>query len=308
MKAVIHVGLPKTGSSSIQEFLSLNTEALRERGIRHAPYDPTKGSQYEFAVTALNAVDRPIPDGPPRAILGLHSDGDRQRYAQAYTDWLDAARPSWHEPLFVGSSEHLQAWLRGPKAIKALDDFLHARFSSVDYVLYLRSQTDLIVSNFSERVRRGDAISFEEHFENSLKRHDLFDIVNLWESAAGPDRVTVRLLTPGALTGGDLITDFCAILGTTPDGLARARRMNSALSAEETDLRLRLNRWLPVRRRDGTRNPLYGLALRLLGRGLPYPGTRLTVTDAQRHRVEALFAESNERLRQARFADRDTLF
>jgi hypothetical protein len=308
MKAIIHIGLPKAGSSSIQEFLSINRDALIERGIRHAPYDPSKGSQFELPVTALDLVDKPVPESPPRAILGLHTTADRVRYAQAYTAWLDDGLARWNEPLFVASSEHLQPWLNGAATIGALDSFLSARFTSVRYVLYLRRQADLIVSAYSERVRRGETMAFEAHMERRFKALNLFAIVQRWEKVVSADRLDVRLLAPGTPAGDDLIADFCTVLGTSPDGLTQPRRMNSALSAEQIALRLRLSRWLRVRRPDGRYNPWYFGALRLLGRGLPKPGTRLTLTEDQRQRVEAHFAASNEALRQHRFPDRPTLF
>ena len=39
MKAIIHIGTPKSGTTTIQSFLSLNRTALAEQGIRYAPYN-----------------------------------------------------------------------------------------------------------------------------------------------------------------------------------------------------------------------------------------------------------------------------
>lgn len=309
MKALIHIGMPKTGSSSIQEFLKINREGLAARGVLYAPNNPDHGSQFELAVAGRTLSDNIIPEDTPRKILGLPGMEEQRRYLAAYEAFLDAqiaeAPDAW---LFVASSEHIQPWLNRVNQIRALDRFLRSRFSSVRYVVYLREQADLLVSAWSERIRRGEVLDLDTHVEQRLAAVNYDAMVALWEKAIGTDRLDVRLLRSDWMEGGDLITDFCAAMGVERAGLAEPRRMNNALSAETARLRLRLNRVIPVRRKDGSLNPWYFRALRLLGRRLPRPGTRIALTDAQRARVQASVRDSNEALRARRFPDLATLF
>ena len=76
MKALIHIGLPKAGSSSIQEFLQMNREALAARGIRYARFDDRFGSQFELAATGVVNAGHTIVDEPARLVLGLRSPQD----------------------------------------------------------------------------------------------------------------------------------------------------------------------------------------------------------------------------------------
>jgi len=308
MKAIIHIGLPKVGSSSIQEFLKINGDALRTRGIRYAPFNPNFGSQYEFAATGRLEAGDQIGDNVGREALNTHSPESQRAYVDQYRDFLDAGLQTWPEPLFIGSSEHIQPWLSKPEHIAALDDFLRQRFDTVRYVVYLRTQPDLLLSSYSERIRRGQTLSFETHLKGRTKALNFFYTVNKWEKAVGAANLDVRLMTPDALVGGDLLRDFCDVLGTPLDGLTIPPRMNSALSAEEVTLRRRLNAWMKPRRRNGHQNPLYALALRVTGRRLPHPGTPLRLTEEQRATAETTLAPSNERLRKHRFPDRNTLF
>lgn len=308
MKAIIHIGMPKVGSSSIQEFLKLNRPALLTRGIRYAPLNPKFGSQFELAATGVVGAGESIRDPDARLVLQLRTPEDERAYADRYRQTLDGWLQGWQEPLFVGSSEHIVPWLNSPERIAALDRFLSTRFESVRYVLYLRDQGAHILSSYSERIRRGEDVDFSTHLEGRLKHLNLNMLVRRWEDAVGAARLDVRLLTRDALIGGDLIRDFCDVLGTARDGLQEPARMNTALSVEEIALRRRLNRRLSVRRQNGAYNRWYFWALRLLGRMLPRPGTPLSLSPEDRQRVDAQFATSNERLRARRFPTRATLF
>ncbi len=308
MKAILHIGLPKVGSSSIQEFLKINGDALRGRGIRYAPFNPNFGSQYEFGAIGRLAAGDLIGDNVGRQALNTHSAAAQQTYVAQYRAFLDAGLRDWSEPLFIGSSEHIQPWLSKPEHITALDDFMGQRFESTRYVVYLRAQPELLLSSYSERIRRGKKLSFETHLAGRTKVLNFYQTVRKWENAVGAENLDVRLMTSDALVGGDLLHDFCDVLGTELAGLTVPPRMNSALSAEDIALRLRLNGWLKPRRRNGHQNPFYALSLWVLGKRLPHPGTRLSLTPEQLEMIEKTLAPSNERLRKYRFPNRESLF
>ena len=308
MKALIHFGLPKVGSSSIQEFLKINRQTLQARGIRYAPFNPDFGSQYELAATGVVGAGRGIMDQPARLVLGLRSAADDPAYVERYRNFLDSALPTWPEALFVASSEHIQPWLHTAEMIGALDGFLADRFFEVRYVLYLRRQSDIMLSAYSERIKRGETLSFDTHLAGRLSALNLNRIVRQWENNVGADRLEVRLLSPDALVGGDLISDFCAVMGTERDGLIEPGRMNTALGAQEVAVRRRLNRWLPVLGTDGEPNALYFRVLSKWMRMRPRPPTPLTLTEPQRKLIEEYYAASNDRLRARRFPWRETLF
>ncbi len=308
MKALIHFGLPKVGSSSIQEFLKINRQTLLARGIRYAPFNPDFGSQYELAATGVVGAGRSIMDQPARLVLGLRTPADDLAYVERYRAFLDSALPTWSEDLFVASSEHIQPWVHTAEMIGALDRFLSDRFSEVRYVLYLRRQSDIMLSAYSERIKRGETLSFDTHLAGRLSALNYNRMVLKWEGLVGADRLDVRLLSSDALVGGDLIRDFCAAIGTERDGLIEPGRMNTALSAGEVAIRRRLNRWLPVLGKDGQPNALYFRALAKWMRLRPRPPTPLTLTEPQRKLIEEYYTQSNERLRARRFPGRKTLF
>jgi len=308
MKALIHIGMPKTGSSTIQAFLKINADALRDQGIRHDPANPRFGSQYELAAAGLVRAGACMSDAVALRVLGLRDPDAQRAYVDAFEARLQKGRETWGERVYLGSSEHIHAWLTKAEQITALDELLRRYFDSVQYMVYLRPQPEMVVSAYSERIRRGETLSFDEHFNQRLKALNYWKSLRLWARVVGEERLAPRLLTQEALVNSDLLDDFCTLAGIDRAGLKTPPRMNTSLSAEAIALRRRLNRFLPVRNRKGARAKPYQLALRLLERGLPRPGTRLQLTEAQRAALLADHAEGNEKLRARYFPELATLF
>ncbi|MCA2011475.1 hypothetical protein LCM17_08280 [Cereibacter sphaeroides] len=308
MDAVIHIGLPKCGSTSIQGFLALNAEGLAARGIRYAPCDTRFTSQIELGIAALDAVGAGVANAHARRVFQLETPADMRQRAATFAAFLDAGIAQWPEALYVASSEHLAVWLDTPEKIAALDTFLTARFASVRYVVYLRPQSEIVLSNYSEGVHRGSTESFEAYLGHQSGGHNHRALVRRWEKALGEDRLSIRLLTPDFLTDSDLIADYCAQIGTLAQGLTRPPRLNSAMTDGEIRVRRVLNRVLALRKSGGGSNLVYRGALKLahllrLTGGAPHELPR-----GHRAAIEAQYAESNERLRARYFPDRKTLF
>lgn len=308
MKALIHIGMPKAGSSSIQAFLKRNRKALAEQGVRYAPLTPRYGSQYELAMAGLLRSGNKLRKQLSLRVLRSAEVSAQQAYVDRFEKHLIAGRKRWSEGLYIGSSEHIHAWLDNAKQIKALDHFLCEHFESVHYLIYLRRQEDAILSAWSERVRRGDTIDLDGHIQDRLDWLNYWKSVRLWTRAVGDERFTTRLMSADAMVDGDLIADFCTQAGIDHAELTMPRRMNQTLSLEAIMLRRRLSRVLSVRNRKGRYSKVYFLALKALDWRLPRPGTRATLTDEQRLVLHEACAAGNEKLRARYFPERETLF
>ena len=307
MKAIIHIGIPKSGTSSIQAFLGMNCAALREQKVLYAPFNPQFGSQFEFATTALEACNAGIAPELERRRLGFASRADQRAYVAAYRDFLDRTLAQSDAQRFIASSEHIHAWLTTPEQIAALDRFLCARFSEVRYMVYLRAQDELILSSYSEAIRRGATHDFSAHLSRHARLNHWARLKH-WHQVIGRQRLMIRLLRKDALAGGDLLSDFCAATGIDRCGLHQPPRVNTALSAGEIALRRQLNQRLPVLGSDGQLHPLYRRALHWLlplTRGAAQP---LTLSPAERADIRARNAPGNEKIRKRYFRDRPALF
>lgn len=309
MKAIIHIGMPKTGSSSIQEFLALNADQLAQRGFRYARFHARFGSQFELGVSTLTKAGQMINDFTAKRVLGLHDLDAQKEYTARYLDFLDTGLNDWNEPIFLASSEHLVPWLPTPELVGHLQDNLQARFADgVRYVLYIRPQIALLTSSYSERMRRGEKISLDTHLEQAVEWANYNQLVWRWEAAIGAENLDVRLMIPDTLESGDLLTDFCAAVGVDPAGLTRPEITNPSLSRAQIQWRYRLNQHLRPLRENGKPNKIYSLAAHL-GDALNLSGNdKLKLTEPQREMVLNSFAQTNEWLRERRFPHRETLF
>lgn len=307
MKALIHIGIPKSGTSSIQAFLGQNRDALAAQGVLYAPFNPEFGSQFEFAVTALEACGDTIAPELERRRLRFACGADQRAYVAGYRAFLDRSLHGTGAARFIGSSEHIHAWLVRPEQIAALDRFLGARFSEVRYLLYLRAQDELILSGYSEAVRRGAWQDFDSYLARHM-RQSHWSRLKLWHRVIGRGRLHLRLTRRDALVDGDLLSDFCAVAQIDAQGLIRPPRVNEALSAAEIALRRRLNRVLPVLGRDGKLHPLYRLALRQLTPLIRGQGARLRLSEQARAEILARNRADNEKIRKRYFPKREVLF
>ena len=307
MKAIIHIGTPKSGSSSIQAFLGMNRNALQRRGVVYAPFNSAFGSQFEFAVTALEGCNQIVPPELERRRLRFGTRADQTAYVAAYRDYLDDMLQRCTGTHFIGSSEHIHAWLRKPQQIATLDEFLCARFSSVEYLVYLRAQPQLVTSTYSEAIRRGATHDFATH----LERHAVINHwaqLKPWVHTVTRARLRVRLVCSDVLENGDLLHDFCKYAEIASAGLRQPPRVNAALSLPELALRRRLNQILPVLGRDGRHHWLYRGALRLLCPVVARNPRPLGLTEIQGAEIIARNAEGNEKLRKKLFPMRPALF
>lgn len=308
MKAVIHIGTPKSGTTTIQSFLALNRAALSAQGIRHHPMDPRNVAQLELGLVGMIRAGGMAEAPNKRHALGAQTRAEQVAYVERFDTMLRNGVPSWPEHTYLGSSEQVHSWLSTRPRIEALHDFLSGHFESVRYIVYYRPQEDFMLSTYSERIKRGEVLSFEDHYRQRLETMDFHRKARLWAEIAGRENLAVRLLDPTALKNGDLLDDFCAAAGIDRAPLKDPPRMNPSLSAEEMALYLRLGKRVRARLASGAPNPVFFALLGMLRRRLPTPGTRLRLTAEQKAEIRALNAESNERLRAEFFPERETLF
>lgn len=302
-RALLHVGLGKAGSASIQGFLALNAPALRAAGLHFddlgGPRGPALGLTHGLPFLALAAA-RPdwLPAPALAARYGIHDRAGLRRTLDAFEARLDASLPA--AGTWVASTEALSGLLTRPGDVAALLAALRPRVSRVEVLLILRDPVAWLPSHYNQLVRRGLRDSLDAFVEARAACH-LDRLAALWADALGEDRLHLRLLQPDGLLGGDLLADLSALLGAPP-GLPRPPRLNEGLSRRRIAALRLLNRtWGRLRPRGGQPG-LLALTRPLAG------GPKLALTPDQAARVRQANAASHERLRRRFFPGRPQLF
>lgn len=308
MQAIVHIGAPKTGSSTIQEFLFNNTRALAAQGFRFHRNVEGRGSQFEYPLAALASIDKLLPGTEEQTRYSSTDRATHQATGAAIETELAANRATWTEPVAIFSSEHIYPWMKSVKAMKALDCIFTRHFDQVSYILYIRNQEDLIVSEYSEILKRGSNQRLQGLIDQRTISLDHEPRIRMWVEAVGRDRFDLRLLDPTYLKDGDLLTDFAAACGFALDGLEIPPRVNESLSAPAAECLRSLNERIPQLLYTGRHNPLrLGLVAQLM-QLTPDDAPKLALSPDQRVQIMQGVGEANERLRADFFPDRPSLF
>lgn len=307
MKALVHIGSPKTGTSSIQRYLQHNRAALAQQGIRYQRSSVRRGSQWELPMIALMAEDKLLPNEVQRARYKAIDSAMQKRTFGHIPDWLRKFPGQYDEPLALFSSEHMLPWLRTPDLVARMDAIFRESFDEVQYLVYIREQGDLVTSEYSERVKRGTDVTFDDFFDNRLNGLNHFRVLSRWTDVVGQDRLTVRRMDREVLKDGDLLKDFCAVCGIDFDKTEVPGRVNEALSAVGCEVMRALNTRIPELLPDGRANPLRrGLLHRVItmtdGMG------KLRLTADQAARLAQKVKHSNSRVLDTFFPDDAALF
>ncbi len=308
MKAVVHIGLPKAGSSTLQDFLQLNADALSRQGFCYRRFDSVDVCQREYLSVVFAATGRNFDDPVQSVAAGMRTQAEVTDRAAALDKWIAKEIAQSDADAWLISNEFLSSVVMRFDGQAAVHDWLRARFSDVRYVIYLRDQAAWTVSMYSQKLRDGFDDRFEDHLAKTTPRN-YAKLADHWAHLVGAKNFYVRLLEPSALHEGDLIADFCNIAKIDLSALERPAANNLGYSrrcaAAVRALNAAVGRVLP-------RQSTVSRAIRKLGRIVAEAalnnGPTLQLTIAQRDALMAPVANSNEALRRRWFAHRPTLF
>jgi hypothetical protein len=211
---VIHIGLSKSGSSTIQTFLDTHESALRELSVDY----PRLGRLNRLA----------------HHNIANELKGRAERFNPNSGGVLDMAgylRQTRHSTTVLSSEAF---WTCGAEAVKRFAAALAGVDQPFRIVLVIRDLVDMAPSSYAQEVRHGNHTSnFDLFFErrHAQDRFNVFEAARRWADAFGWDALAVRVLDPALLAGGDLVTDFLRQLDLDPaapalTALARRPRLN----------------------------------------------------------------------------------
>lgn len=176
-RLTLHCGLHKTGTTTIQQVLHRNRDALARQGVFY-PYPPEGAGHNSFF-------------RPERAHELQH----------ALEAFLDSGRPR-----LLLSAEDLSTHFLTPARAASIRD-VFAKMFDIEIVLYLRRQDRLKESVFSEIVKRGFTGTIEQDSHYAL---DFLARLDTLADTFGRTALRVRLYREEPPCPGWLVGDFCA--------------------------------------------------------------------------------------------------
>lgn len=300
MRAYLHIGIGKTGTSAIQKLLYLNPEPLADQGAYY-PYSLGRFNARQIRLGAYALRDDLYTD--PRKVLGINAD-NLADFRREFEGLLDAEikkmPPGIDKVIF--SDEGLCS-LTTPAELRRLRALLDPYFEQIDVIVYLRRQDMHSVSQHSQHLkagRLGRKILRASHY------YDFAGYLDLWAREFGEAQLHPRIFERARFQNGDVLSDFLDVCGLEYTGaFTKVGVLNPSLTPEASVFLDHLNKTVK-KFSDGRRNKGRALVVRhLLSE---FPGSGLRPARAEAERFYAKYAAMNEAARARWFPGQTSLF
>lgn len=304
-RALIHVGLEKTGSTAIQAWLANNRSALLEAGI----LVPKSLGALNHTRLVAACLDDGVVDDIKAHLLARNALDEGELRARIRTAFDTELRRTIGWTQLVITSELISSRLHTSSEISRLIDWLSPYVDDLHVVVFLRRQDDLAVSRFSSALRAGYS-SFENIWADLSHRsfllvpagrvvddaREYFEYSRILARFEAVPELTVSIIPYDSPAGPcDVVGSFRSLLGLPVDQIhTRLPRANSALSVEAQYIISQLNRDNRVLWPSGARNEPYRALLRRVEK--EQRGTKRKVTRDEAKAFVKSFEESNARI------------
>ena len=301
-RLVLHIGIEKTGTTSIQHFLYANEAFLHSQG-------------HGLLQTFGRPNNRQIAHFAEPGSTGLPAAREHPG-AEAGSDWRERMRADLRSEIgamdaglhtLIVSSEHLHSRLPDRQDVARVAWLFEGLFDVVDVFVYLRRPDEHAVSLLSTALRAGwtEAHPLRKPEGRAVKLYDYHRRLDHLAQCFGEQHVHVRVFERSRFVAGDLLTDFMDFIGAShlmPD-MALPPPKNEALSAVAATGLLHFNRAvedLGFEQESKARKALrLGFAESL---NQQFPGPGLLPTRDEARRFHDRFAASNALVSQRWFS------
>ena len=297
----LHIGVEKTGSTTLQAVGNTNRDLLRQRGILY-PSSPGLTNHTGLAIYA--STGSTLKD--VRQIAGLGSEQEFAAFQARFPDQLRReVEESGCERVWL-SNEHLSSRVRKPAEITRLLHLLRPLADDIRVVVYIRNQPDLLVSSYSTKIRSGGTRELALPKSEKDYYYNFAIMLQRWSAVFGKDRMQVRIFDRAVLKAGDVTADFFDVLGEVlQSGIALPVGLNESLDAHALQFVRLFNTHVPRLTGSGL-NPDYGQISTVIAAASNGPKLRPPTTFMQS--VAAMFEESNRHVAERYFGNAGPLF
>jgi hypothetical protein len=215
----LHIGRHKSGTSSIQHFFSQNRAELERDGILYPA--PASGVAHHAWSATIKDVQKGLRDASALGALRAMFD-----------DYAASGNT------VVVSSEDFQNVVKPELVREALGRH------DVTVVVYLREHFAYAWSAYAQRVQANRfTASFTEFLEEFSP--DYLEFLDRWASAFGASNIKARIFDRRHLRSGDVVEDFCAIVGVdNPDRYPRRPKANPSIGWRLINAKIEISRSL----------------------------------------------------------------
>jgi hypothetical protein len=205
-RLILHIGTPKTGSTSIQESLGNSRNALLEQNIHYPGVKP------------YNHIFNFIPiflDDPQISFvykIQMKPNEDKNARVEKYRKTWIKEILSCKKDNFIISAEDFTLPYFNKNAVERLKAFVDQYFHEVTLLVYVRHYDKWISSQVQQAIRNGNNdLELGELVQKLMKcppRMSYRKVLKRWIDAFGQENLVVRPFDPQAFHQGSLLADF----------------------------------------------------------------------------------------------------
>jgi hypothetical protein len=308
LKAIVHIGTEKTGTTSIQEFLYQNRKKLKAAGFH---FIQSAGEQNNRILPAY-CIDDDKPDDFFRD-LGLLTLEQRiefkREFIKKFEGEIHSVPGNIHTVII--SSEHFHSRIRTEAEMDNVYRLLSTYFNEFKIICYLREQVTTCTSGYSTNMKTGGMESLETYLQRCNPKnyfYNYYDMLGNWERCFGFGALDVSLFAQDRFLNGDLLDDFAAkidpaLLGKLTKPI---RAENESLKPIGQALARAINITFPMRTGRTEAHELRDRCKKVIIES--FTGKGQQPTPSVRRKIYESFIESNEQVRQKYFPQIETLF
>ena len=292
-RLIIHAGMEKTGTTSIQRRLADQRAALHRQGFLYpANFDDHGGPQIPLTASCIDFSAK----SPVLALLGLTTPGAHEAHKVRVQHELATQLEGSVCHTGIISDEHLSVHASSPEMLARLPRMFGIEPGRVTPVIYFRRQDRMLEAMLSEALKSLSTRFYDLDNPGASVAHrairfDYSRILGNLTSAFGRGRMVVG--SAGCQGGEDAVSRFAADAGVPIAAHVMRLQQNASVPGRLMRPLWKLARQIDTAQAGGLRAEWRGLVDRLM---LRFPGDPFRL---QRQSAQAFldrFAEENDRL------------
>ncbi|MCV3373766.1 hypothetical protein L8V80_02335 [Campylobacter lari] len=310
MTAYVHIGTPKTGTTTIQKFLALNYKLLTTKKYLF-PKQKNNGNHFPLLKTCFKKNKRIEFNSSFSSCIEITQEC-KKNIIEAYKTEIKNAGAEY----IVFSCENLSI------NIEELDELLRLKSNinslgirNIYIVIYLRDQVKFLSSWYSQDIKHGgyrkDYLKNPFYWNCFYNMCNYENIIQMYSNVFGKENLIVRLFEKEEFYEQDLLKDFVYSIGLKWDEkFVIPMDQNESLNLIGMELLKSLNRLIPRFLNNNALDPfrieiqnLIQEKFTVFNKELKFKPSIKTV-----NLYEQLFEESNEWIRKEFFPNKERLF
>lgn len=242
-KIYLHIGVPKTGTTSIQSYLAKNYDDLHKDGCLVPKSSRSKKKNHtllaNYCINSKKITKMNIRNG-------MHTKRDLKQFNMDFYHILREEIEAFEGEVVILSSEQCYGSLSLVEEIKRLKNLFEGLYDELKIIVYIREQSEMLCSLYSTRMKGGNTytIPSKDEFSN-MELLDFNNRLRLWEQVFGLENVILRVFDADHLYKNDIVSDFCKMTNV-PKYSSVMNNLNTSLNAKQCEFLRLVNRYIPL--------------------------------------------------------------